>query len=864
MASGENCADPIVINPNDVYVGTTQDAGADFAFRDVSNCQGNSSTPPSSPDQVFQVTIPANNRFTAELNTADGGLTGSTWDSILNLVPAPAANCGTLAADGGTEGLTCLAGADNGNPERVAYYNSGTAPLDVFIMVKGYFNNSLGRYTLTTTSAPPPPGDTCPTAIVLVPGVALMGETLTNLANDYGTGTGGCGTPNAGVDRIYSVDVPNNQRLRVTVSPTGFDSSISLMDSLATCNSATCIANGGTTGSGVPETAYYVNTTGSTQTIYVRVDSGSGSSGTYDIIAVVDSPPTMGDTCNAPIPLVAGMTLMGETTDGYTADYSGTGMNCSFDSAGPDKVYSISVPVGQQLRVTVTPVATFNTSVSIALSPAASCTSRTCASNANNGGAGVADVATYLNTTSQPVSVFIIVDSAATVGGAYDIVATLGPPPYGEVCLNPIILDGGTLIDAGTNTYPETLIGATNDYTGVVPSCASGTTSGPDKVYAIDTPAGSRTIVVAAPATGAGVSISLLANAMACDSVPRVCINAAEATTSTGAAGTEAVATYNFGGTTSTTLAIVDSASSVGNFQFTTITGVPPAGEVCENTDPPITMAGTTSATTLGYFSDYYGGSGSLGNGSLYCVGTTGPDRVHAITVPAMTNLTATVQPDAGFNVAVDLFGSAADCTGRRLCAAASNLSSTNGVAETVRYNNTGAAPATVYVSVDGVSATGTGSGNYDLNVAYGTIPPGDTCANAVPITMSGTISGESTLTYANDIVTPIPTTNCSGSTSSFANSGADKIYSVTLTAGQVLTATVTPVAGFDPAILLLANCVPSTSTCLAGDDVGTAGSVDELTYTNNTGSMQTVYVVVDRFTNSGAGGSYSLTINIQ
>ncbi len=850
MVAGETCDTAITIPANGIYDGNTMGAASDFAFRDVGNCQGTSSSSGlGAPDHVFQVTIPSNNRLSVELNTADGGPTGGTWDSILNLIPGPLANCGTRAPDGGTEGIVCLAGADNGNPERVTYVNTATTPLDTFILVKGW-STGFGLYRLTTTTSPPSAGDLCSNAIALVSGMTLTGENFGSSFNDYGAGTN-CGSPSSGADRLYSIDVPAGQRLRVTVTPSGLDTSLSLLDGLTSCDSQTCVANGGTGGTSVAEIAYYTNTTGATRTLYVKVDSGSTSSGTYSISAVVDTAPVMGDTCVTPTPLVAGMTLMNETTEPYNPDYSGTGTGCTSASNGPDKVYSIVVPSGDRLTTTVTPATGFDTSISIVAGPAADCTARICAATGTNGGAGAADTAVYFNGSAQPVTVFVIVDSTSVFGNSFSISATLTTPAAGEACTNPIVLDGttGTAVTGGF-TYAETLSNASNEYAGTVPGCASGSFSGGDKVYALDTPAGQRTILIAEPDAGASVSLSLLANAAACNAVPRQCINGFDQST------VEQIATYNFTTGVERSLVIVDSAStSQGHVQLTALVDTPPAGEVCANAGAPITTAGTVSGTTIGYFNDY----GSSSNNQTGCVGGIGPDRVHAIEVPSLTRMTAVVQPDAGYNVAVDLIAGQADCIGRRICASSANASSTNGVAETVTFKNTAAALTTVLLSVDSVSTAATGRGNYDVTVSYAPVPAGDVCQNVVPITMSGTLMNETTTGYDNDIATPGSPTSCGG----FSNTGADKVYSVTIPAGMTLSATVTPATGFDPGIYLSTTCSASITMCLAGSDSGGAGTADSIMYTNSTTAAINAFLVIDRYT-SGTPGDYSLTINIQ
>ena len=63
-----------------------------------------------------------------------------------------------------------------------------------------------------------------------------------------------------------------------------------------------------------------------------------------------------------------------------------------------------------------------------------------------------------------------------------------------------------------------------------------------------------------------------------------------------------------------------------------------------------------------------------------------------------------------------------------------------------------------------------------------------------------------------------------------YDNDGSDKVYKVTMANGQTLTATITPVTGFDPSLYLLPGptCAAVSTTCLAGSDLasGTAETV--------------------------------------
>jgi len=128
-----------------------------------------------------------------------------------------------------------------------------------------------------------------------------------------------------------------------------------------------------------------------------------------------------------------------------------------------------------------------------------------------------------------------------------------------------------------------------------------------------------------------------------------------------------------------------------------------------------------------------------------------------------------------------------------------------------------------------------------------------DTCAQAQNVTTGALVAGGITLTgnttgYANDIQ---PTNNCSG----FIADGPDAIYLINVTAGQVITATLT--TAWDSSIELTSNCTLAAA-CLVGQDNG-----DPETFTYTAPAAATLYVIVDSW-DPGAFGAYSLNVRIQ
>jgi hypothetical protein len=134
-----------------------------------------------------------------------------------------------------------------------------------------------------------------------------------------------------------------------------------------------------------------------------------------------------------------------------------------------------------------------------------------------------------------------------------------------------------------------------------------------------------------------------------------------------------------------------------------------------------------------------------------------------------------------------------------------------------------------------------------------------DTCAQALDLTADALTAGGAMVTgnttgFLNDVEPP---STCTG----YGPDGPDAIYLVTATAGQTITATVTPTGpGWDTSIYVTQTCVLA-ATCLAGADVSAGNDPETVTW-SVTGAG-TYYVVVDSYLPS-VFGPYSLDVRLQ
>ncbi len=226
-------------------------------------------------DRVVRVSVPAGQRLTVTVTP-----TVSTFDPTLSLVVGSATACVGASA-------TCVAAIDTGAAnaaETVNWTNTTGAAATVFIIVDDYSATATnGAYTLSASAGAVPAGENCAAPVTGTSGV-MLSRTPSTFTDDYqGTGTG-CQTPSTGPDFVVAYTIPNNRSLTVTATPaSGLDISLNLATSVAACDSRSCVAGVNAGGTGVAETTGWNNTTGSTVTVYVIVDTATMPAGSVSV-----------------------------------------------------------------------------------------------------------------------------------------------------------------------------------------------------------------------------------------------------------------------------------------------------------------------------------------------------------------------------------------------------------------------------------------------------------------------------------------------------------------------------------------------------------------------------------------------------
>ncbi|HVK84060.1 MAG TPA: hypothetical protein VM513_08130 [Kofleriaceae bacterium] len=139
------------------------------------------------------------------------------------------------------------------------------------------------------------------------------------------------------------------------------------------------------------------------------------------------------------------------------------------------------------------------------------------------------------------------------------------------------------------------------------------------------------------------------------------------------------------------------------------------------------------------------------------------------------------------------------------------------------------------------------------------TAPLNDTCETATPLVIGTPVTG-STAGAASNYNMGLETAACTGA----SQAGGDIAYSVTLTANQAITVTVSAVSpNFDPSVAIVGPgagtvCNASPIACLKGADAGLDGAGETFMYTATTAGVY--YIIVDTFYQR-QGGKFTLAV---
>lgn len=292
-------------------------------------------------------------------------------------------------------------------------------------------------------------------------------------------------------------------------------------------------------------------------------------------------------------------------------------------------------------------------------------------------------------------------------------------------------------------------------------------------------------------------------------------------------------------------------------------------GETCATAIRLQASSQTVRGTTVGAANDV----------AVSCTGARnqGPDRVYVVLVPDGQRLTVTLTPDEAvdgglqFDPALSLIAAPAsncltsDAGDRNVCLAGSDVGQPPGATERLSWLNGTGATQEVFVLVDAFSVApdprnGTDAeGRFSLTLTLAEPLLGDRCDTA-PRLDGGALTGQSLSGYSADYGEG---PGCRRS------DGPDRVYAVTVPAGQRLSATATPEpdAGFDLTLNFVAGpaarCEQRPLSCLSGVDAVGSGQAETLDFVNQSASAQEGFLVVGAYAATASATGFSLALSI-
>ena len=152
------------------------------------------------------------------------------------------------------------------------------------------------------------------------------------------------------------------------------------------------------------------------------------------------------------------------------------------------------------------------------------------------------------------------------------------------------------------------------------------------------------------------------------------------------------------------------------------------------------------------------------------------------------------------------------------------------------------AASCTVDYSVCPAAPGATCGTAYDLDTSGAGVYPGDTTGLVNDYNGGYNLSGTCPNSYAS------------------SGTGADEAYAITIAPGETLDVALT--SALDMGVFLVQDCAAiDTVGCLDSDDLAGGGGTENATYTNNGGTDELVYIIVDGY--SGNEGAYVLDVSL-
>jgi hypothetical protein len=730
-------------------------------------------------DHIYPLTVDA--RTTLQFTAA--ATMGTTPNPTLSLRRACALETTELACD-----------TDSGIGN-AASFRVTLEPGTYFLVADEFATSSTfapgGAYTLTVSAPTLAPNASCAMATPWMAGTMAAGNT-----NTGGTADRSCNTTTAtGPEVFFRYTLPGNTRSVITAAPLGMPPWRAYLRLRDDCANTACSAVGTSPGDGLNTTLTLENRAGAPRTYLLSVGSyelGTGGAFTLSDALTMLPPVPMNAVCDSAPMLPPLAILPGETTAGTIETRSTFSCQTVGGSGGTLAYYSINVPAGRTVAVTVTPEATFDPAIRLFVG----CTPTTCGAYRNSFSTGQVERASYTNSTMMDQTVIIAVGGTVTGStGTFELRAQLVAPAA----------TNGTCASARPLTPTSPAI-AQNAALATEPNAlpCEPTATGNVLHYSVNVPAGQTAIVTAAPY---GTSTDpVLRVTDACGSMS--CLTSAN----TGFSGTNEQLFFTNDGMTARDYIVTlgsRAPTSAGvndlSVRFITI----PTNATCT---APRALGNAEVATVQDT-------GAAVERRTTLCATTTSgaPLLYYAVNVPAMRTGVIRVTPTGSLDPTIRVFlgCSPTSCTGYR-------NSFTAGQPEILSFNNATPTDQTYIVGVGGAltNETGVFDVRFDLLPAA---PVNTSCATArlLSPTTPALLQNQSAATEPNAL-------SCEPTAT-----GNVLYYSVNVPAGQTAIVTASPLStSADPVLRVTDAC--GTMACIASANASFGGTNEQLFFTNS------------------------------
>lgn len=603
------------------------------------------------------------------------------------VVTVSAGNFVSLAAIDTCAATTCASSAVSTGPSvSVQLRNGGMSPRTV-IVAAGITTTSVNTMSLTATSLPLVPNDTCTNAATTPPGTTLTGEALAAGGAPLAVCQPATGTPEARA-RYYGFSIPAASTLQVDVSGSALDM---VLNAVSTCGAATCEYP--TSGAASLNERLLVRNDGMTaRSVVVSVGTTStGATTSFSLTSsVIAQAPNA--VCSGATAVTLGTPIAGEASNAGGALLAA----CTAQGASSlTRYYSVTVPAQTLATLTVTgpdPV----------LAVLDSCASTSC--QVTDTSTGISESVRLTNASAMARTFVVAVVDKAGAGGTFSVTTTSQALPANSTCATAATLTPGAPL---TN---QPILGGGAASAVCSPMAPASTSSA---WYSLTIPTSTSVQVTV---TGAGFNPAV------------VLLDACTATTCGGS--------FNASATPIETLVLQNTSASATRTVLLAVNDESGAGltfGISAVSTPISTNATCAGATALTIGTPVTGESISTGGAVQPACFTMVPaqalGRHYSVTVPASTVVTAQVA-GVGFDPAVSVVDSCAAMT----CTTSGNVMGN----ETVLLRNDTMSARTFQLGVVDLSGVG---GTYSITTTATAIA---SCSSPTALTVGTPLSNQS------------------------------------------------------------------------------------------------------------------------